>query len=193
MKKTVLLFGAFILLSSLVNAQDPATIKNEIKTINKQEAALKKEKKEEKKALRKLEGKEVSFTSKQHFATYFPDVTDAKWERSDYFDEATFTKDGKAMVAFYDQKGILVGTTAKISFAELPEKGQKYIKEKYKDYGIGTVIFFDDNQFNETDMLLYGSQFADEDNYFVELSKNNTKTIVRVVPNGQVFYFTEIK
>ena len=193
MKKTVLLFGAFILLSSLVNAQDPATIKNEIKTINKQEAALKKEKKEEKKALRKLEGKEVSFTSKQHFAADFPDVNDVKWIRSDYFDEATFTKDGKETVAFYDQKGILVGTTAKVSFAELPEKGQKYIKEKFKDYGIGTVIFFDDNQFNDTDMLLYGSQFADEDNYFVELAKNNTKTMVRVRPNGEVFYFTEIK
>ncbi len=193
MKKSVFLVAAFISFSSLVNAQDPAIIKKEIKTISKQESALKKEKKEERKALRKLNGQEVSVQSKDQFASDFAKVTDVKWKRNAYFDEATFMKDGKVTVSYYDHASKLVGTTAVVSFAELPQNAQKYIKNKFKDYSIGSVIFFDDNEFNDTDMLLYGLQFDDEDNYFVELIKNSTKTLVRVRPDGEVFYFTEIK
>ena len=141
MKKSVFLVAAFISFSSLVNAQDPAIIKKEIKTISKQESALKKEKKEERKALRKLNGQEVSVQSKDQFASDFAKVTDVKWKRNAYFDEATFMKDGKVTVAYYDHASKLVGTTAVVSFAELPQNAQKYIKNKFKDYSIGSVIF----------------------------------------------------
>jgi hypothetical protein len=192
MKKSILFIVAFVSISSLVNAQDPSTVKKEIKTIKNEEATLQKEKKEKRKELRKLNGLEVSSLSKEHFAVDFSGVTDAKWIRSDYFDEATFIKDGKATVAFYDHEAKLVGTTQIVTYADLPAKAMDYINKKYTDYSKGTVIFFDDNEFNETDMVLYGLQFDDQDNYFVELSKNNSKLIVRVKPNGDVFYFKEL-
>ena len=192
MKKSILFIVAFISYSSLVNAQDPTTVKSEIKTINKQEVSLKKEKKEARKELRKLNGKIADTRAKEHFATDFSNVTDAQWKRTDYFDEATFTKDGKTMVAYYDHEANLVGTTTGATFAELPAKAQNYIDKKYKDYIKGRVIFFDDNEFNASDMLLYGIQFDDEDNYFAELQKGNNKIIVRVNTAGQVYFFKQL-
>ena len=47
-------------------------------------------------------------------------------------------------------------------------------------------MFFDDNEWNETDMILYGNQFADADNYFVELKKDNKEIILQVNPIGNV-------
>ena len=38
-------------------------------------------------------------------------------------------------------------------------------------------------------MMLYGQQFADADNYFVELSKDNKKIVLQVNMSGEVFYF----
>ena len=193
MKKLILSMVAFISFSSLVNAQDPATLQNDIKTLDKQESALKKEKKEKKKELRKMNGQEVNYQAKENFISDFPKIADVKWMRKDYFDEASFTKDGKATIAYYGHDGKLVGTTSIATFADLPANAQKHINEKYKDYIKGSVIFFDDNEFNDMDMLLYGLQFDDEDNYFVELMKNNTKMILRVRPDGDVFYFTTLK
>jgi len=42
-------------------------------------------------------------------------------------------------------------------------------------------------------MMLYGKQFEDADNYFVELTKGAKKIIVQVDSQGLVFFFTELK
>jgi len=80
-----------------------------------------------------------------------------------------------------------------MTFTDLPEKAQKYINKKYKDYNKGVVIFFNDNEFNETDMLLYNLQFQDEDSYFAELSKDNKKIVVRSNAAGDVYFFKELQ
>lgn len=194
MKQFTFLVVALLAFSTISSAQvDPSTLKKEIKEISKQESALKKEKKEDMKALRKLNGQEVSNQSRQQFQSDFAKATDVRWKRSPYFDEATFTLDGKVKIAYYDHDAKLVGTTEILTFGELPDKAQKVINEKYKDYKKGAVVFFDDNEFNDTDMLLYGQQFDDEDNYFVEMSKSNEKIVVRVKPDGEVFFFTNLK
>lgn len=193
MKNLILSIVAFISFSGMVSAKDPSMIRTEIKNIDKQESTLKKEKKEERKELRKLAGQEVSTLAKEQFKTDFANITDVKWKRSHYFDEATFKKDGKLTVAYYDDLAKLVGISTDASFAELPQKAQKYINEKYGDYTKAGVIFFDDNEFNETDMLLYGIQFDDQDSYFIELVKNNVKTILRISSLGGVTYFTSLK
>ena len=194
MKKSAFLVVALLAFSTISSAQvDPSTLKKEIKDINKQESALKKEKKEDLKTLRKLNGQDVSYQAKQQFLADFANAKDVKWKRSPYFDEAIFTLDGKSKIAYYDHEAKLVGTTEILTFGDLPEKAQKVINEKYKNYYKGAVIFFDDNEFNDTDMLLYGQQFDDEDNYFVELSKSNEKIVVKVKPNGEVFFFTSLK
>jgi hypothetical protein len=55
------------------------------------------------------------------------------------------------------------------------------------------VIFYDDNEHNDNDMMLYGIQFEDEDNYFVELSKGSKQIVLQVTPEGNIFFFTELK
>jgi len=181
MKRLAILAMTLLFAFALVQGQAQETKKE-----------VKKEAKSERKALRKLDRNVASVTSKNSFASDFGGITDVKWVKSDYFDEARFTKDGQQLTAFYDYDGKLVGTTQVKTFADIPAKGQKEIKTKYKDYAIGPVIFFDDNEFNETDMMLYGLQFDDEDNYFVELTKGNDKMIVRVNSAGWIFFFTKL-
>jgi hypothetical protein len=99
---------------------------------------------------------------------------------------------GKKMTAWYDYYENLVGTTSQVSFADLPADGQKAIKTKYKDYTVGKVIFFDDNEVNETDMILYNQQFDDADNYFVELAKEKSTMVVMVNTRGEVTFFKRL-
>jgi len=152
----------------------------------------KKELKSERKALRKLEGSYVSQFAKNNFYTDFGNIPNVQWRRDLNFDVASFSENGQKMEAFYDSDANLVGTTTIKTFADLPANAQSEIKSKYKDYSIGQVLFFDDNEWNETDMILYGSQFNDADNYFVELSKGNDKIVVRVDVPGYVYYFTKL-
>jgi hypothetical protein len=152
----------------------------------------KKEIKTERKELRKLEGNVVSDRSKNAFIANFGNVPNVNWKRTNNFDEATFTKDGEKMTSFFDFDSKLVGTTIVKSFADLPSDAQKEVKLKYKDYKIGPVILFDDNEANDTDMILYDTQFDDADNYFVELSKGNEKTILMVNTDGVVSFFKKI-
>ena len=150
-------------------------------------------KKADREILRKLKGNEVSYRSKDAFYGDFGNIAVTKWERGTNFDEATFTKDGQVMEAFYDYNSKLAGTVQNKSFAGLPANAQKFINEKYNNYAAGAVILFDDNELNETDMILFGQQFDDADNYFVELKKAETKIIVQVNMSGDISYFTRIK
>jgi hypothetical protein len=152
----------------------------------------KKEQKAERAALRKLEGTNVSAMAKNSFSADFGNVPNVQWKRVGTYDEAQFMKDGKEIKAFYDFDSKLVGTTKGVTFADVPAAGQKEINKRYKDYKIESVIFFDDNEANETDMILYGIQFDDEDNYFVELTKGTKRIILQVISSGEVFFFKEL-
>lgn len=187
--KTLIIATMAIMLTTATFAQassDYAAVKKDMKETSK-------EKKEERKALRKLEGKQASYQAKQQFAADFDNVTNVEWKRTNYFDEATFTKDGHTMTAFYDYNNQLVGTTEVKAFTDLPASAQNAINKKYKDYSVEKVIMFDDNEDNETDMLLYGQQFDDADNYFVELQKDNKAIILQVDMAGDVLYFTAMR
>lgn len=162
------------------------------KTPNTDVRNNKKEKREERRELRKLEGKEVSYQSKQNFYVDFGDVPNVTWQRSSYYDEAHFTKDNKEMTAFYDNDGKLVGTTTPKTFADLPASAQKLITKRYKGYEVERVIFFDDNEANDTDMLLYGNQFDDADNFFVELKKDNQQIVLHSDMLGNVSFFKQL-
>ena len=41
-------------------------------------------------------------------------------------------------------------------------------------------------------MVMYGIQFDDSDNYFVELTKGTGKIVLRVNPGGTVFFFKKL-
>jgi len=163
-----------------------------IGTIQGSDQNTKKETKSVAKTPRKLEGTKVSDLAKTHFLTDFGNLADVTWQRTANFDEATFTKNGKKIDAWYDYEANLVGTTSAAAFADVPASGQKEIKSLYKDYSIGPVVFYDDNEGNETDMILYGMQFIDADNYFVELTKGSDKIVVMVSPDGNVSFFKKL-
>lgn len=190
MKKSFFLSAAALILAAGIHAQTVAVAKDVIKDDKKQESAIRKEKKKERKELRKLKGNTVSEKSQEQFFIDFGRIAGAQWKRTGYFDEVTFTRNGKTMTAFYDDASNLVGTIRASSFARLPAKAQNVINKEYKDYVPGDVVFFDDNEANGTDMLLYGIQFDDVDSYFVSLKKGNKTVVVQVSPNGEVGYFS---
>jgi len=143
--------------------------------------------------LKKLEGKEISSMAKESFVMAFGNIPNVKWVRSPNFDEATFVQKGKEMKAFFGYDGKFVGTTTHVTFADLPASAQREIKAKYKDYTIDpVVVFFDDNELNESDMVLYGTQFDDADNYFVLLTKGTKKIVLQINTEGTVYFFKEL-
>jgi hypothetical protein len=193
MKKLIILPAAAFAIAVTANAQpSDASVKTEIASLNKQELAIKKEKNEYRMELKKLKGKEVSYRAKQQFYRDFGDIPGTKWERTANFDRAIFTRDGQTSIAYYDSDANLVGTTTDKTFEDLPARARKYINSKYPGYSRG-VIFFDDNEFNETDMVLYSMQFDDADNYFVALKKGTGEIILKVSMRGDVSFFKKLK
>ncbi|HZL11614.1 MAG TPA: hypothetical protein VFC65_16645 [Prolixibacteraceae bacterium] len=183
----------FVLAFLQLPAQDvKKEIKAEIKTEKTDVKGEKRAIKIERKELRKLEGISIPKLTKDAFYSDFGDVPNVKWKRDVYLDEAVFTKGGKEMKAYYDVDSKLVGTTCMKIFADLPVNAQKEIKARYKDYTIGNVVFFEDNEVNESDMMLWGTPFDDADNYFVELSKADNHIVLQVNPEGVIFFFKKI-
>jgi hypothetical protein len=192
--KKLLFASAILFAASFTKVQAQTTeaeTKSEIKTIKKEKKALKKEEKTEKKALKKLEGPNVSELAKDAFYADYGISDGAQWKRGPVFDEVAFTKDGQQMKAFYDADAQLVGTTTIKQFTDLPADAQKKIKAKYKDYKITHVVYYNDNEANESDMVLYGTQFDDADNYFVEMNNGAKELILQINSDGVVSVFSD--
>jgi hypothetical protein len=195
MKKVILLVVVIMATVSISQAQtvQEDQVKSEIKTVSKKDPKAKTEKKNLRMELRKLEGQDVSAATKDQFMTDFRNVSNAKWSRSGYYDQATFMKNGASSTAFYDSKSQLVGTTTHKKFSDLPANAQKIINDKYKGYTKGDVLYYDDNEENDTDMVLFDRQFDDADNYFVEVSKDGKNSVLQVAKNGEVSNFTTLQ
>ncbi|MBO9613058.1 MAG: hypothetical protein J7619_10210 [Dyadobacter sp.] len=136
---------------------------------------------------------EVNSRSKDSFYADFGQVSDAKWVRGPQFDEVTFTKDGQKQTAYYDSHFMLVGTTADKKFTDIPAKAQKEIQKQFKNYAIGAVVEYKDNENNDTNMLLYGTQFEDADHYFVTVSKGKEADVIMVKTDGQISFFSTLR
>ena len=192
MKRFLLLSATAVMISTAVNAQTAEMPeKHDLKTLQKEEKVMKREIRRDKKELRKMENNVVSHRAQQAFYADFGNIP-ASWKRTAYFDEATFLQNGQTMTAYYDYDGELVGSTTHKSFSDISDNAQHYINKKYAAYTKEGVIYFDDNQFNESDMILYGSQFEDRDNYFVVLKKDNETVILQVNTFGDVNFFKKM-
>jgi hypothetical protein len=188
--KNGLIIGSMLLFiaTSAFSTVEPTTFNrgdNTSHKTNKAQRELNRELRREKLAT------QPNYTTEQNFLVQFPDATNISWKR-DGFEEAAFTMNGKDMKAFYDYNNELVGTTSPVSYAELPADAQQYLEKHYADYTSGTVIMYDDNEYNDTDMMLYGNTFQDEDNYFVEMSNNQKKIVLQVNMEGLVTFFKDI-
>jgi hypothetical protein len=196
MKKIIMLVQIIFTFATALSAQNEiATIKNDIKTLNEQEQIIKNEKRVAIRMLKTLEGKEVSTQNIEAFNKDFgdEDIIVGQSIRGKNFDEFRFLRAGEAVTAFYDADAQLIGTTTEKSFWDLPLKTEAYINNTYPDYAAKEVILFDDNEQNESDMVLYGQQFAEKDNYFVTLVKDNQAIIIRVNMAGEVYPFSKFR
>lgn len=161
-------------------------------TMQSQAQETKVERQSERKALRKLKGNEVSQMARDNFNSDFGNVQNAMWKREGTYDQVTFTQDGHKKTAFYDEQSGLVGVSQTKAFTDLPARAQQDIKTKYQDFKIGQVIFYDDNEAIDTDMILFGTQFEHADNYFVELTKADKTIVLQVTMSGEVIVFKRV-
>jgi hypothetical protein len=143
--------------------------------------------------LSRVLGNEISYQSKEQFNRSYGTHPKVQWNKGKYFEEALFNNDGIMATAYFDADSQLVGTTSDKTMTDLPLSAQKQIARQYKDYTVQKVIFFDDNEAVDSDMILYSSQFDDADNYFVELTKDNKSVVLQVSTDGLVGYFTGVE
>ncbi|MFY0254170.1 hypothetical protein ACDQ55_09475 [Chitinophaga sp. 30R24] len=183
MMSLALIIAAFSIQAQTVTTTTPVTRKD-----------MRRERREEKITLKALEGRDVNVQSKRQFGIDFGNVP-ATWTHQEYFDVASFVNDrGLRTDAYYDYNGQLVGTTTMARFSDLPEPAQKDIIKHYTNYLDAPVVFYDDNEANDTDMILYGTQFDDADNYFIELKdKKGNPVVLRVNMEGNVSFFADMR
>lgn len=132
---------------------------------------------------------DIRFQSRQQFNVDFPSATDITFWQSNNIDVISFTQNKLQCKAYYDADSKLIGTVTPKTIADIPANALAHIRKNYKDFSIDKVIFFDDNEFNESDIILYGQTFNDADNYFAELSKGGKKFVVKIEKDGVVSFF----
>jgi hypothetical protein len=137
--------------------------------------------------------KQFSYQTRANFYADFGYIPITGWEISGEFDKISFIKNGVLYTAYYDYDSELVGTTSNVSITDLPAHALENINKKYEGYTIGDVVFFDDNELNESEMVYYGNPFDDADNYFVELKNDKEKIVVKVNTAGDISFFTTLK
>jgi len=179
----------FILFVCEVQAQD---IKNYASNMGKKEKRI--EIRTEHKEIRRLTENNVSdFSLKSFNASFGNKSSNVSWTKTNMFDEATFLNNGRETKAYYDLEGQLVGMTTIKTYSDLPQRARNTISKRYPDYTVESSIIYDFNKLSDAQMLMFGDQFIDSQNYFVQLSKGAEKIVLQVTPVGQVFLFSKIK
>jgi hypothetical protein len=177
--------GSILMLTSTA-----ATAQSESGT-GKDEKESRREMRKTEKELKKHE-RSVSYQSQNAFIGDFPDAKNVTWHVGDAFDEATFNANGITMTAYYDADNELVGTTTEKTFNDIPLSAQEQIRKHYDGYTPKEVILFDDNENNETDMVLFDSPFEDEDNYFIALKNDKETIVLKSDMSGSVSFFKKL-
>ena len=117
--------------------------------------------------------------TKRKFSQHFGNHSNTVWIKSNTLDKVTFTRDGNKEMAYYNSDSRLVGTSS----ATMPVQALSDLQSRYKDYSIGSVIFFDKSEANAISKLVYGTELKEE-NFLVELTGEGTKIIVQVKVKG---------
>jgi hypothetical protein len=189
MKNVIIIGSILVFTATTAFAQDEMAFNEPVKLFAHKTT---KEQKEENRLVRREKTAVTpNYMTNQNFMLDFPNATNVSWKRGE-FEEASFTWNGKDRKAFYDYADNLVGTTSAASYSVLPASAQKEIEKYYKGYIPKQVILFDDNEFNDTDMILYGNEFEDEDNYFVEMTNGRKTIVLQVNMEGNVSFFKDI-
>ena len=202
MKKLVLVVASLLLIISASHAQSlqEKKVKTEIKSLsNTHDVKVKQEKKNLRHELRTLQGNDVSESSKSEFHKDFGTFPDEKWARTANYDKVNYTQDGTLTTAYYEgnsdvqKNSNLVGIFADKHFADLPKNAQETINSKYKNYSKDKVLQFHDNVNNDMEMVMYGHELKDADEYFMELSKDGKNLVLTISKSGNVNYFSNMR
>ena len=196
MKKIVLLVASLMFTVCVSQAQtvQEKKVKSEIKSLDKKHSPkVKEEKKNLRHELRMLKGHDVSENSKVEFHKTYGTFPDERWERMANYDKVDYTKNGKMMTVYYDADSNLIGLLYHKEFSDLPQKAQENINEKYRGYSKDRVLYFEDNVNNDVDMVMFGHQLDDPDNYYIEMSKDGKNIVLKVNKAGNVDYFSDMK
>jgi hypothetical protein len=176
MKKILFLSAAIFVFATAIHAQTAQSSLRKVTSENKKEKPEK---------LKILQGTEVSPAAKQAFSLIYGDIP-AVWKRTTNYDQVTFTTEDEEKTSYYDADAKLVGTIIQKKFEDLPDGAQATINEKYPGYKKEAVAFFDDNELNSTDIVVFNRQFDDEDCYYVKLKKGNNEVLVKVKTSGDI-------
>ena len=200
MKKIIVIFFGVLFSTSLFFGQSIENDKEKVilfkEKIDQTKEKIdhdKKELKSYKSQLSKIEDSDVSLKTIENFNSDFGDMENVIWKSENEYDVASFTNDGKIKKAYYNFDSKWIGTIWSVPFDEIPEKAQEKINDEYKDYEIGPVIFYDDNESIDIDMYMYDTEFKHEDSYFVELIKGSKKIAIKVNNSGDVSFFKKLK
>ena len=126
------------------------------------------------------------------FYVDFGDIPVDQWTLIDNFEVASFTQNGQRKCAYYDFDNNLVATTTEVHYSDLPVQARDHIAGNYADFKIKDVLYYDDNEANETDLVLYDEPLQNEDSYFVELENPNQNVVLHVFLNGDVSLLKKI-
>ncbi|MFT3678067.1 MAG: hypothetical protein QM781_19400 [Chitinophagaceae bacterium] len=130
-----------------------------------------------------------------HFATDFPLATETNWTKTDGYNSVSFVNNGEHAHAYYNDKGILVGTIIDKKFTDLPERSRYYITDHYADYAISAVALYDDNEDEPGGLTLNSQSFDNWDHYFVRLiqKKTHQQLMLQVSTTGDVSVYNKVK
>ncbi|HTE28412.1 hypothetical protein [Flavitalea sp.] len=181
MKKFFLASTVIVLTS--ISLHSMAQTSSTLQVVNKKEI------RKQARAIRKIE---VGERTLSQFAIDFPGAKRLTSGVNSNMSVIAFISNGVEYKAYYDIDNNLIGTISHKLTSDLPAAALKSIKKHYPGYTISNVILFDDNEANDSDMLLYGRQFADADNYFAELQKDGKAIVLQVKTNGQVYFFKNL-
>jgi hypothetical protein len=188
--KQVIVIGSMLLFTATIAFSQDELVFNDAR--NSTTHKVSKAQREENRAIKREKAlTEPNYTTEQNFEEQFRDATNVTWKING-FEEASFTLNGKDMKAFYDYEHQLIGTTTPVNYFDMPAVARKYVEKHYSDYTTQSVILYDDNEYNQTDIVLYGNAFQDADNYFIELANNNKRIVLEVNMEGLVTFFKDL-
>lgn len=188
-------FLSMFLLTSNVQAQ--TTTNPSLTTQFKQDEAhlnhdkkMVREVREEKQQLKELNN--IPDAIMQKFNANFPKAQNVAWSVPANYVQVDFTSNGKHRAAYYDYNNHLIGTSHFLSYSMLPENGRARIARDYKGYTPVKTMFYDDNEDNDLNMILFDMPI-EKDSYFVQLKNGAKQIVVQVDTDGEVSYFSDLK
>lgn len=109
-----------------------------------------------------------------NFKSEFYQASNVAWSVTNNYAKATFTHEGEQLEAFYDLNGVMLGTSKKITIADLPTSAKRTFAKKYSGYNVKEAIKFED---------------MDETSYYISAENEKESVILRVQSENNISLF----